>query len=316
MWRARVGTAVLTGLLLTGLPAPGNAATGGWGPDPGVAAPESRAKQQTKQTQKPGARAEGPAKPTTPKATHRYGDHGTASTLDVYLPPAEVGRTGAKLPTVVLVHGGAWTRGSRASMAPMARELARQGYVAVAVNYRLATQARWPAQRDDVSAAVSYLRRNADRFNIDRRRMALLGSSAGGHIAAAVATAGDGRDRFRGVVVLSGLLNPVTVTKQAPDFEDAVVQDKLLRCDPTECPDVYRDATPAAALNRRDVPSLLFHSEGENPFDTAQAREFAARSRGVGVPSTLKVLAGDQHGAAYWPRISEFALSWLATRLR
>lgn len=243
----------------------------------------------------------------------RYGD---ATTFDVYLPPAAVGRSGLKLPTVVLVHGGAWTRGSREAMAPQAGKLARNGFVAVSVNYRLATAARWPAQRVDVQRAVTFLRRHAAFLNIDPGRVALLGSSAGGHIAAAVAAEGSGAKRFRGVVVLSGLLNPRTVTQEDPGFEDEVVQDKLIGCDPTDCPDRYVSATPAMDLDESDVPSLLFHSREESPFGPRQSMEYVDHSRSVGVPSRLLLLDGDRHGSAYWSWISGAVIEWLRLRLR
>lgn len=250
------------------------------------------------------------------KRTFRYyPDYGNATTLDVYLPRAAVGKRGLKLPTVVLVHGGAWTMGSRSDRAPQAYRLARKGFVAVSVNYRLATEARWPAQRLDVSRAVTFLRKNAGFFNIDRSRMALLGSSAGGQIAAAVATHGKGRERYKGLVVLSGLLNPMTITQQAPDYAGGVIPDKLIGCELTICPDRYLAAVPAASLGRTDVPSLLFHSQDEEPFGPEQAQEFVRASRSVGLISRLRMLRGDEHGISYWDRVSDIVIAWLKNRL-
>jgi acetyl esterase/lipase len=250
------------------------------------------------------------------KRTFRYQDgYGNASTLDVYMPRNYTTKHGFKLPTVVLVHGGAWTKGDRSDMAPQANQLARNGFVAVSVNYRLADQARWPAQRLDVSRAVTFLRKNRAFFNIDRNRMALLGSSAGGQIAAAVATHGDGRQRFKGLVVLSGLLNPMTIAQQDPEYSDSVLVDKLIGCEPSECPDRYLAAIPAAALNRYDVPSLLFHSRDEDPFGPQQAAEFVNRSRSVGVSSKLKMLSGSEHGIEYWDRINTIVIAWLKDHL-
>lgn len=250
------------------------------------------------------------------RRTFRYHpEYGNATTLDVYLPRAAVGKRGLKLPTVVLVHGGAWTMGSRADRAPQANQLARQGFVAVAVNYRLATEARWPAQRLDVSRAVTFLRKNASFFNIDRSRMALLGSSAGGQIAAAVATHGKGRERYQGLVVLSGLLNPMTITRQVPDYAGGVIPDKLIGCELTTCPDRYLAAVPAASLGRSDVPSLLFHSQDEEPFGPEQAQEFVRASRSVGLISRLRMLRGDEHGISYWDRVDDIVIAWLKNRL-
>lgn len=250
------------------------------------------------------------------KRTFRYwNDYGNATTLDVYMPRDYVGKTGAKLPTVVLVHGGAWTMGDRADLGPQANQLARNGFVAVSVNYRLADEARWPAQRIDVSRAVTFLRKNASFLNIDRTRVALLGSSAGGQIAAAVATNGNGKQRFRGLVVLSGLLDPTMIAEEDPDYSDSVLQHKLIGCDPEDCPERYLDATPAMQLNKRDVPSLLFHSQDEDPFGPQQAREFVLESRSVGLTSKLKMLRGSQHGIEYWKRVNTTIIAWLNDHL-
>lgn len=297
-----VGAAVTAALVLsTGLaggPAQGvTASTSGWNFQPQKTGPTT-------------------VKQGVQKRTFRYwDDYGNATTLDVYTPRTYVGKQGAKLPTVVLVHGGAWTRGDRSDLSPQANQLARHGFLAVSVNYRLVDEAPWPAQRIDVTRAVTFLRKNAVFFNVDAKRMALLGSSAGGQIAAAVATHGNGTQRFKGLIVLSGLLDPAMIAEQEPDYADFVVEDKLIGCAPEDCPERYFDATPAMSLSKHDVPSLLFHSQDENPFGPQQSREFVALSRSVGVASKLKMLQGDQHGIEYWKRVNTTIIAWLNDHL-
>jgi dipeptidyl aminopeptidase/acylaminoacyl peptidase len=94
-----------------------------------------------------------------------------------------------------------------------------------------------------------------------------------------------------------------------------VVEDKLIGCDPSECPERYLTAIPAAELNRYDVPSLLFHSQDEDPFGPQQASEFVNRSRSVGVSSKLKMLRGDEHGIEYWDRVNKTVIAWLQDHL-
>jgi acetyl esterase/lipase len=187
--------------------------------------------------------------------------------------------------------------------------------VVISVNYRLATEAEWPAQRDDVNAAIAYVRANAARFNVDTRRTVLLGSSAGGQIAAAAATYGAGSKRVRGLVTLSGLLSPLLMVERDPGYSNAVIPKMLLRCLPVECPDRYRSATAVTQLDARDMPSLLFHSLHEQPWDPAQAREFARASRALGVPSQLVVLPGQLHGIDGWRTIWPTLRPWLLERL-
>jgi pectinesterase len=91
-------------------------------------------------------------------------------------------------PVVVFVHGGGWSSGNRRQHLPMAQQLAARGYVCVLPEYRLATEARYPAAVLDLKAALRWLRANAKTYNIDTARVAVWGFSAGGQLAALVAT--------------------------------------------------------------------------------------------------------------------------------
>lgn len=246
--------------------------------------------------------------------------YGNASTLDVYTPRQFRGRQGKNVRTVILVHGGAWQMGDRIDLEPKAVQLAKKGFVVVSVNYRLATEAPWPAQRDDVAAAVNYVRTHAKRLNVDTKRIVLLGSSAGGQIAANLATYGSGKKRFKGLVTLSGLLNPLLMTQKDPSYSNAVIPEMLLRCLPADCPEAYRSATAVTALDSRDPVSLLFHSRLEIPWDPTQAREFSRASRALGVPSKLVVLPGELHGidswSTIWPTLRDWLFATLGTKDR
>src|SRR5579883_1152385 len=96
--------------------------------------------------------------------------------LDIYHPPAGT----EKRMATIHVHGGGFTQGSKAGVASSSRALAGLGYVSIASQYRLAGQAKWPAQIEDVKAAIRWTRANAERLNIDPDKIAVAGYSAGG----------------------------------------------------------------------------------------------------------------------------------------
>ena len=98
--------------------------------------------------------------------------------MDAFIPAGK-----GPFPAIVWVHGGGFTRGDKAP-APMGvlEPIARQGYAWFSVNYRLAPQSAFPAQTDDVEAAVAYVKAHAAEFKIDRRKLVLMGASAGGHL--------------------------------------------------------------------------------------------------------------------------------------
>jgi acetyl esterase/lipase len=109
--------------------------------------------------------------------------------LDVYRLP-----TAKAMPAIVFVHGGSYVGGDpRADRHPIYGEVdgfmayvASRGYVVIPVTYRLADEARWPAQLEDVKAAIRWIRANAVQYGVDPQRIGVWGESSGGHIAAMV----------------------------------------------------------------------------------------------------------------------------------
>jgi len=111
-----------------------------------------------------------------------YVDHALHSQmLDLYLP------VGGKepLPVVIFIHGGGWIGGDKRDT-PSAL-LAKNGYASASINYRLSSEAIYPAQLDDCLSAVAWLKAHASEYKLDVSRMAVWGGSAGGHLAALVA---------------------------------------------------------------------------------------------------------------------------------
>jgi acetyl esterase/lipase len=97
------------------------------------------------------------------------------------------GEPAGALPALVEVHGGAWARLDRTAGAIHCRALAACGLVVIALDFRQAPDHRHPAASADVAAGVRYARAHARRLGVDPRRVALLGSSSGGHLALLVA---------------------------------------------------------------------------------------------------------------------------------
>jgi len=124
---------------------------------------------------------------TAIKATPTYKDVAYASVsaaqkLDIYLPAGS-----GPFPVVIVIHGGGFMVGDKANPA-LGDELLAAGYAVVSVNYRLAGEAKYPAQIQDVKAAVRFLRANAAKYNLDPNRFAAFGQSAGGNLAATLGT--------------------------------------------------------------------------------------------------------------------------------
>ncbi len=108
--------------------------------------------------------------------------------LDLYL-PQDAARP---LPVIVWLHGGGWLHGDRRLAPDLSRYFAASGFAMASIEYRLSNEAIFPAQVHDVKAAIRWLRTHAAQYGLDGARIGLWGSSAGGHLAAVTALAGNG----------------------------------------------------------------------------------------------------------------------------
>jgi pectinesterase len=104
---------------------------------------------------------------------------------DVFYPAI---RNKKKRPAVLLIHGGGWRSGDRSQQIPMAQRLAAKGFVSITAEYRLSTEALYPAAIYDLKAAVRWIKANAKTYSIDINKVAVLGCSAGGQLAALLGT--------------------------------------------------------------------------------------------------------------------------------
>lgn len=256
-----------------------------------------------------------------PEVRHyTYGEH-PAHALDLYLPAkAAAAKPGVALtPTVVLVHGGSWTRGDKADMAKQAHALVKQGYVAVSVNYRLAPEARWPAQRKDLLTALRWIRARALDLHVDTSRMVVLGSSAGGEIAAAALTQGSGRKLARGLITFSAptdlalVAQDTTLTEDSAELAGIVTRD-LLACGDTECDEKIEGRSVFDNLDPQDPPALVFASQREW-VDPQSSIRFHQVALAQGVQSRLILFPGRRHGMTYWKAAWPLVLEWLDQRM-
>jgi acetyl esterase/lipase len=126
--------------------------------------------------------------------------NGRALTLDVYKPlvtPA----LGDQYPALIVIHGGGWRHGEPGGwFAAHNRYYASQGYVVFDINYRLSGEAKWPAPFEDVLAAIRWVKEHADEYRVNPEQIALMGRSAGAHLALMAAYNGSDDTRVKAVV--------------------------------------------------------------------------------------------------------------------
>lgn len=231
--------------------------------------------------------------------------------LDIYLPAGK-----ARPPLIVWVHGGAWRSGSRKEM-PLTK-LVEEGYAVASLDYRLSTEAKFPAQVHDIKAAVRFLRgRDLSSLlgsQLSARRIVIAGDSAGGHLAALVGVSngnaelegsvgGDLKQSsdVQGIMSFYGGANLTTILKQStPHGLDVRVPalDLLLGGQPEEVPALARLASPVFHVDRRDPPLLLLHGDQDPQMPINQAHELCGAYQKAGAPVEFAVVHGAAHGGA------------------
>lgn len=248
------------------------------------------------------------------------GGPGEPLLLDVYRPLTPE----AQRPAVVLIHGGGMWTGSRTHMAPAAQQLARAGFVACSIDYRLvndAERSRWPAQFDDVQLAVRWVRAHAEDYGVDASRIGAFGWSAGGQLAALLG-ARETRDVTAPLATHSSRVTCVVVL--APDIDLAAYTEPpalhevvaLLGGTPLEVPDRYRDASPLTWIDGRTAPFLVIHGDQDDVVPIEQSHRLVAALRAAEVGVQYLELAGAGHDGLAWPRIGPATLAFFDHHLR
>ncbi|TFB93887.1 alpha/beta hydrolase [Cryobacterium luteum] len=213
---------------------------------------------------------------------------------------------GGNTPTaaVILIHGGGFDSGTKdfGGMTALCSELADGGLAAFSVDYRLAPKFAYPAQVNDVTDALEWLRDPAQvaKFGIDPERIGLFGSSAGAIIASSIGTNGTGNltggDRVAAVVALSPAVDLTETGLLLGDPSKMAIASILqyLGCDEFRaCPNA-RDASPLYSVDPTDPPFYIAMSKKELvPVEQGQA--MASALTAVGVPVTLDVKPGERH---------------------
>lgn len=174
--------------------------------------------------------------------------------LDLYRPLASEPTT--PYPSLVVIYGGAWQRGSPKNDEKFSRYMAAQGYAVWAIAYRHAPRYRFPAQFDDVQAALSFIQTHAAAYNADPNRIALIGRSAGAQLAM-LAAYQPNQPAIRGVISYYG---PVNLTRgyyeiPTPDpINSRRTLTAFLGGSPDQFPDLYRQASPYNQVRPADTP--------------------------------------------------------------
>jgi acetyl esterase/lipase len=241
--------------------------------------------------------------------------------LDLYLPKKRSADASA-LPLVVFIHGGGWRNGDKSSGWTRLRELVESGnYAAASIGYRLSGEAQWPAQIHDCKAAIRWLRANASEYGFDPEKIAVWGTSAGGHLVAMLGVSGDvgeleGSIGSHGEVssevtcvvnffgpseLLTMNDHPSTIDHDAATSPESLLIGGAIQ----ENPDKAKNASPIHWVSPDDEPSLIVHGTEDPLVPYPQSVEFEKKLESAGVPTVLLTVEGGGHGKGFGPAVTE-----------
>ena len=217
--------------------------------------------------------------------------------LDAFV-PAE----GDLHPIVILVHGGGWVGGDKQDMSLLYHSLIESDFTWFSINYRLAPQFRWPACLDDVQTAIQWVKAHANEYKGDPNKIALVGYSAGGHLACMAAI----REPVQAVVGLAAPVDHLSDSNRRGGASECM--QKLLDCQAEIDSNVKKklnDISPINYLTAELPPFLLIHGTADRSVPYSQSINFQAGLKKLNVPCDLITIKEAPHRITEWNNSGE-----------
>lgn len=215
--------------------------------------------------------------------------------LDIYLPAD----TNATPPLIVWIHGGGWRSGDKGNVNGAVFRLLSDGYAIASINYRLKDLSIHPNHIHDCKGAVRWLRAHAGQYGYDPERVAVAGSSAGGHLALLLGLSSGVAD-LEGTV--GGNTNQSSSVKAIIDFygpseflEFSKTSDRF-NSENSISEEQLRHASPLTYLTKEDPPVIIFHGDNDKTVPVGQSTLAKERYSEMGLEAELHVIEGAGHG--------------------
>lgn len=241
--------------------------------------------------------------------------------LDLYLP------SGIRDPILLVwVHGGVWQRGSKEDVPKLFVE---NGIATASLDFRPSTEAKFPAAIHDIKAAIRFLRGNSAQYGIKSKRIAIAGSSSGGHLAALVGVSNKNANiegtighhlqessEVHAIISYFGATNLTSILSQSTPHGLSVRKpglEFLLGGQPDQVPKLARLASPVFHVDRSDPPLLLIHGDQDVQMPINQAHELQGEYLKLDLDVHFQVIHGAAHGGEifYSGKAAKLAIDFL-----
>ena len=232
-----------------------------------------------------------------PATTYRdiaYGKD-SAQRMDIYLP---AGRSLATTRSLVLIHGGGWNSGSKADFKSYIDSFQRRmpDYAIFNLNYRLFNGGHtFPAQEEDIKAALDFITSRAADYAINAKRIVLLGASAGGHLALLQAYKYNS-PQIAGVIDFFGPTDLTTMYQHPWHPMVPFALQMVTGTTPSDNPVLYRQSSPVNFVSAQSPPTLIFHGGNDPVVNISQSEALKKKLQAAGVKNNLVVYPTQRHG--------------------
>lgn len=236
--------------------------------------------------------------------------NGKSLQLDIYKPK----NIDKAAPLLVFIHGGGWKGGQRSDYLVYLVAFAKKGYITATVSYRLLKDGPYPACVEDISDAVRWFYNNGGKYDYDPDRIALIGGSAGAHLALLAAYGwknpnvnSDSTDvpenshRIKAVVDIYG---PTDLTTEYSRNHPLVTS--FIARSFEQAPDLYKEASPIHYLDKNDPPTMILHGTSDDLVPISQSDLLKARLDSLGVPCVYYRLPLWPHTMDVVRRVNDF----------
>ena len=237
--------------------------------------------------------------------------NGKSLQLDIYIPKNIV----KPAPLLVFIHGGGWRGGQRADYLVYLVAFAKKGYITATVSYRLLKDGPYPACAEDITDAVQWFYKNGENYGYDPDRIALIGGSAGAHLALLAAyewknpgmksdslAVAVNNHRIKAVVDIYG---PADLTTEYSRTHSLVTS--ILGHTFEEAPELFTEASPIHYLDKNDPATMILHGTSDDLVPISQSDELKARLDSLGVPNVYYRLPLWPHTMDIVQRVNNFS---------
>jgi acetyl esterase/lipase len=223
-------------------------------------------------------------------------------------------------PLLVFIHGGGWKSGDRSDYLVYLTHFAKLGYVTATVSYRFISDATYPACAEDITDAVEWLFHHSETYGYDPDRIALIGGSAGSHLAMLAAygwrkqhPAKDSLVTGNSVLMKSvthkikavvDIYGPVDLTTEYARNHSTVTG--LMGKPYSEIPEGYKEASPITYVDKNSPPTLLLQGTADELIPMSQAELLRDKLTGLGVPCVYRPVPGWPHTMDVVKRVNDY----------